>query len=144
MMRSRVREFFEAKAPALEPDNSIDVNPMTIGYASISDGKALARVSGVFDLIGERDCIILERDAAAVVVGQQLIAAETKFPCALAGHEHRGGRQKRPIERSFVTQQIGEDPPAAASALYIDGNRGVSISFTPGATSRLPVPPTTR
>jgi len=30
------------------------------------------------------------------------------------------------------------------SALYIAGNCGVSISFTPGATSRLPAPPTTK
>jgi hypothetical protein len=98
-------------------------------------------MSRLFDFISQRDGIILERDAAALVVGQQLVAAEAKLPGALAGHEHRRGGK---VQSSAVSwrSRSRKTPPAAACALYIVGNCGVSINFTPGATSRLPAPPT--
>jgi hypothetical protein len=59
---------------------------------SIADGKSLSRMGGLFDLVDERDRIVLERDAAALVVREQRILAQPEFAGALARQEHRRGR----------------------------------------------------
>src|SRR5438093_5547614 len=73
----------------------------------------------MFELVDERDGVVLHRDPAlACRINEKLVFAKAEFPRALARRELRG-------------------------PLYASGNPGVSTSALPGATSRLPAPPTT-
>src|SRR5438046_1039414 len=46
---------------------------------SVPNGEAPTRMRGLLDLVGHGDRIVFERNAAALVVAQELIAAEPEF-----------------------------------------------------------------
>src|SRR6266550_1419587 len=75
---------------------------------SVPHGEAPTRMRGLLDLVGHGDRIVFERNAAALVVAQELIAAEPEFAGALARHKHRRRRQEGPVELGFLAQQVEE------------------------------------
>jgi len=62
----------------------------------------------LLDLIGQRDGVILERDAAALLVGQKLILTEAERAGARTVEEQRRRREKRPVKFLLLPQQIEE------------------------------------
>src|SRR5436190_20569898 len=97
----------------------------------------------MFELVDERDGVVLHRDPAlACRINEKLVFAKAEFPRALARRDLRGRRQECPVQLGFL--QDFEEPGASTPfSLICFGNPGVSTSALPGATSRLPAPPTT-
>lgn len=64
----------------------------------IADGESLTDVLWSFQFVDKGDSVILERDAAALVIGQQRVSPEPEFAGSVTGDKFRGGAQKGPIE----------------------------------------------
>src|SRR5438552_19095204 len=79
-------------------------NPLA--YASIAHRKPPAGMRGLLDLVRQGYGVVLERDAAALVVAEQLVATKAEFSGALTRHEHRRRRQEGPVKRGFLAQQV--------------------------------------
>ena len=59
----------------------------TVDNPLVTDGEALAGMSGTLNLIGHGDRIVFERDPAALIVAQQCVLAETECARAFTGYE---------------------------------------------------------
>ena len=97
------------------------------------------------DLVGECNCEVLEGNRAfAVGSGQKLVGPEAELAGSLAGHKQGRGRQEGPVQFLLGPEQVEEGGALLGFRLVCHGKAGVVTSRTPGATSRLPAPPTTR
>src|SRR5215207_9832087 len=61
---------------------------------------------GLLHLVDEGDGIILEGDAAAVLVGEELVPAQTEAAGALSRNEHRRGRDGLISRKAFPTVPV--------------------------------------
>src|SRR3712207_6226936 len=89
------------------------------GYGSVADGEALADMARPLDLVGKRDGVVLERDAAASLVGEQLVRSQPEHPRALARDEQRRGRKEGPFQRRVAPQPLkkGDAPEGFVAVL---------------------------
>src|SRR5271156_66633 len=94
--------------------------------------------------VGKGDRIVLERDGAAFAAYQKSVLAKTKIASALARSEEGGWRQERQLRSFSVRNRSRKTQPARVSFSYSFGKSGESTRSLPGATSRLPAPPTTK
>ncbi len=70
-----------------------------VEISSVPDSEALPYVRWLFNLVKERNGIILIGNPALTVrSGKQHVAAEAKDSCALSSLKQRGWAEKRPIE----------------------------------------------
>src|SRR5208282_965070 len=88
---------------------------------SIADGEPLPDMLRFLQFVDGGDRVVLERDAAALVVAQQLILAEAELAGAFAGNEHRRGREERPVEVVLMAQEV--EKLAAPAGLRLIGRR---------------------
>src|SRR5271166_5148825 len=81
----------------------------------------LADVRWLFQFVDGGDRVVLPRNAAALLVGQELVLAEPEFAGPLAGADHCRGRQEGPVEGRLPAQQVEE--LAALGGLRLVGRR---------------------
>src|SRR5438045_7421205 len=97
------------------------------------------------DFVGERNCEILKGNPAFPVGGgQKPVGPEPELARLLAGHKQGRRRQKGPVRVLILPQQVQKGAALLGLGLVCHGKAGVVTSWTPGATSRLPAPPTMR
>src|SRR5271166_5619636 len=66
----------------------------------------LADVRWLFQFVDGGDRVVLPRNAAALLVGQELVLAEPEFAGPLAGADHCRGRQEGPVEGRLPAQPV--------------------------------------
>src|ERR1700677_3582539 len=98
-----------------------------------------------FQFIDERNGKVLIRDGAvALVIAEQSVVPSRNLPVRWPGTNSAEGETKVQ-SRAFSSRSVCRNAtPLSDSGLYASGKVGVSTSLRPGATSRLPAPPTTR
>ena len=98
----------------------------------------------MLQLVDECDRKVLHLDPAlALRVHEHLVTTESEFPRALAWREFRRRRQERPVEITSLPQHVEKLVAGGGFGFVGVGEAGLSTRALPGATSRLPAPPTT-
>src|SRR5262245_29968217 len=112
---------------------------------SIADRETLPQMRRPLDLVGERNGVVGEGDPAFPVRrGQELVGSEPELSVPLPLHEECRWRDESPVQLLFLPELVEKGRARLRLSLVLSGKTGGVTSFTPGATSRLPAPPTTR
>jgi hypothetical protein len=73
----------------------------------IPDCEPRAKVLRLFELINQRDGVVVIRDSTlAILSDDQLIPAQAEFSGTLAGSDDGGRRKKCPVELLIGTQEL--------------------------------------